>query len=90
MVTRLRLEIPGVTSLKEKRHILKSLLTKMRNEFNVSIAEVGLNDILRQAEIAAAVVANDTAFAHEVMDKLVRRVEGRSDVLLAQIITESY
>jgi uncharacterized protein YlxP (DUF503 family) len=85
-----KLELPGVTSLKDKRRILKSLLTRLRNDFNVSVAEVDLNDVHRSAVIGAAVVCNDTAFGHSVMSKVVNRIEANSNVLLADIRTETY
>jgi len=90
LVTRMRLELPGVTSLKEKRRILKSLLARLRNDFNISVAEVGRNDVLRQAEVAAAIVCNDSAFGHQVMDKVIRRMESGNDYLLDDCITESH
>jgi len=86
----MRLELPGVTSLKEKRRILKPLLTRLRNDFNISIAEVGLNDVLRQAEIAAAIVCNESAFGHRVMDKVLNRVEAGSELIVADYVLESY
>lgn len=90
VTARLRLEVPGVTSLKEKRRILKSLITRLRNDFNISLAEVGLQDVLRQAELGAAVVANDVSFCHKVMDSVVRRVESNPETLLGQVIVEEY
>lgn len=90
LVARIRLELPGVTSLKEKRRILKSLLTRLRNDFNLSIAEVGRNDVLRQAELGAAIVANDSAFAHQVMDKVINRIAAGSNAILADYALELY
>ena len=46
-------------SLKEKRSVLRRLLKKTQNEFNVSIAEVGDNDHWRRAKIGFSVVGND-------------------------------
>jgi hypothetical protein len=46
-------------SLKEKRAVLRRLLKKTQNEFNVSIAEVGDNDHWRRAKIGFSVVGND-------------------------------
>jgi len=84
------LDLPGVTSLKEKRRILKSLMTRMRNSFNISIAEVGDNDVLRTASLGAAIVANHASFADEVLAKVVNRIETERDLILADYHTESY
>ena len=66
VVLTVRLDLPGVDSLKEKRRILKSLLTKLRSNFNISIAEVAENDRLRSAVLGVAVVSNDNSFGHQV------------------------
>lgn len=90
VVLRIRLNLPMVQSLKEKRRILKSLITRIRNKFNVSIAEVAENDSLRTAMLGAAIVANNSAFADEVATKVMNRIDNISDVVLAEFKTESY
>ena len=85
-----RLELPGVGSLKEKRRILKSLMTRLRNSFNISIAEVGDNDVLRAATIGSAVVSNNNSFGHQVIAKVVDKIEAEPDIILADYRTESY
>lgn len=69
------LGIGGANSLKDKRQALKSLLAHLRNEFNISAAEVGDHDIWRQAVIGVAVVATDSGFANAVLDKIVDHIE---------------
>ena len=54
---RVRLYLPGCRSLKEKRGRLKPLLARLPREFNVAVAEVGLQDIWQSAEIALVTVA---------------------------------
>ncbi len=85
-----RLELPGVVSLKEKRRILKSLIARLRNSFNVSVAEVDDNDVLRRATLGAAVVANHIGYAHQVIAKVVDRIKLAPDLILADYGTESY
>jgi len=87
---RCRLELPGVGSLKEKRRILKSLMARLRNSFNISIAEVGDNDVLRTATLGAAVVANSSSFADQVIAKVVNRIEAEPELILADYQTELY
>jgi uncharacterized protein YlxP (DUF503 family) len=84
-----RLELPGVGSLKEKRRILKSLMTRLRNNFNISIAEVGDNDVLRSATLGAAVTSNSTSFGHQVIAKVVNKIESEPNVILADYRTET-
>jgi hypothetical protein len=84
------IQLPGVSSLKEKRRILSSMLTRIRNDFNVSIAEMDNNDYHRSATIGAAVISNDTSFSHQVIAKVVDRIGSNHDVVLADYSTEVY
>ncbi len=90
VVVSMLLELPQVGSLKEKRRILKSLLTKIRKDFNISIAEVDHNDQLRRALIGGAVVSNSSSYSHQVMSKVVSRVETDPQVVLADYRMETY
>ncbi len=62
-------------SLKDKRQVIKSLQEKVRNRFNVSVAEVGSNDVWQRAELGVAAVGNDRAFINSVIDKVVNFIE---------------
>jgi uncharacterized protein len=70
-------------SLKEKRKIIKSIISRSQNSFNASIAEVGLNDAHQQALIGFALVGNDRRFVNSSMDKLIEFIE---NLHLADII----
>jgi len=85
-----QLELPGVSSLKEKRRILKSLVTRLRNSFNISVSEVGDNDIWRRAILGVALVSNDNNFGHQVMAKVIGKIESESEIVVADYQTESY
>ncbi len=62
--------IPQCRSLKEKRGILRHLLKRTQNEFNVSIAEVGANDEWKRARIGFCVVGNDKQYINAKMDHI--------------------
>ena len=70
-------------SLKGKRKIVKSIISKMRNNFNASVAEVALNDIHQRAEIGFSLVGNDKPLVNSKMDKIFNMVD---DLGLAEII----
>ena len=53
---KIKLHAPWVHSLKEKRMVVKSLLSKMRNKFNVAVAEVGEQDIHQTIVIGVAAI----------------------------------
>lgn len=57
----IHIHIPGCTSLKEKRRRLKPLIARLHREFNISVAEMDLQDRWQEAIIACALVNNDRA-----------------------------
>lgn len=73
----------GCRSLKGKRKVVKSIISRMRNNFNASVAEVGSNDIHQRAEIGFSLVGNDKALINSKIDKIFNMVDGLG---LAEII----
>jgi uncharacterized protein YlxP (DUF503 family) len=70
-------------SLKAKRRIVKSITQKIRNNFNISVAEVGSNEIYQKAEIGIALVGNDRQLMNSKIDKLLNLID---DIGLAEIV----
>jgi uncharacterized protein YlxP (DUF503 family) len=64
----LHLSIPGCTSLKEKRGRLKPLLARLHRQFNISVAEMGLQDKWQEATISCGMVGNDKAFLQPALE----------------------
>ena len=89
---KLIIEIPGATSLKDKRRIVKSLKDRVARKYKVSIAEVDLLDSLKFAQLGAAKVSNSKKFGETVMQKVLTFVEENIPGRLvdAQILTERY
>ena len=71
----LDLYLPEVRSLKEKRSVLKSLLARLRNTFNVAAAEVDKQDVWQSAVIGVATVTNSTRHADQIMNNAIHRIE---------------
>ncbi|MBI5195706.1 MAG: DUF503 domain-containing protein [Nitrospirae bacterium] len=69
-VLTLELHLLEADSLKSKRFILKSLKDRIRNKFNVSVAEVGDNDLWQRTVIGIACVANETRAIHQVLNSI--------------------
>jgi uncharacterized protein YlxP (DUF503 family) len=65
----------GHRSLKDKRSALKPLVSWIRREFNVSVAEVGDQDAWQSAALAVVTVSNDQAYVSGLFEKLVRGIE---------------
>lgn len=81
----IKLGLDGVRSLKEKRRILKSIIGRLSNEFNIAIAEVGLNDVWQSSLIGMAAVGNDAGTLHAVMENVVAWIErNRPDVYIVE------
>jgi len=77
-VLTLELRLEDSHSLKEKRHVVESLKTRLRNKFNVSVAEIDYQDLWQRAAIAAVTVSSDHAHA----EKVLRSVEQEAAALL--------
>ena len=74
-VCTVQLEIFGDDTLKGKRHVVKPILARVRNTFNVSAAEVDDLDSHDRATIAFACVSNDSAYAHGLLEKVIDYIE---------------
>ena len=87
-VCQILLSLPGVTSLKGKRSIVRKVLDRTSNRFNVSAAEVGRQDVHRQAVIGFAVVSSDRRHANAMLDSIASFVEGASEAVVMDRSTE--
>jgi uncharacterized protein YlxP (DUF503 family) len=78
---RIDLRLPGNGSLKDKRRVLKSVITRLHNEFNVAVAEVDGHDSWTAATLGVACVSTNAAHAHEILERVVAWIEhSRLDV----------
>ena len=71
----LQLHLPEVTSLKQKRSVLKSLLARLRNKFNVSVAEVDHNDMRQSAVVGIVTVSNSTVHVNQMLTQVTNWIE---------------
>ena len=67
--------IPDGHSLNEKRQVLQSLKTRLRDKFNLSVAEVGDQDLWQKAVLGLACVANESAHVNQVLDQAVNLIQ---------------
>ena len=70
-------------SLKGKRKVVKSIISRLQNAFNISVAEVGSNDIHQRAEIGFALAGNDRKVINSKIDKVFNMLDALG---LAEII----
>ena len=74
-VCRVTLRLPENGSLKGKRQLVRSLTTRLHNKFNVAVAEVDDNDLWQIATLGITCVSNDSAHAHEMLERVVTFIQ---------------
>jgi len=84
----LSLHIPQAQSLKDKRHVLKGIVEGMRRKYNVSIAEMGEQNLHQRATLGVACVSNDQAQVHRVLEAVHGAIESRPDALVCAVAME--
>ncbi|MEW6522157.1 MAG: DUF503 domain-containing protein [Bacillota bacterium] len=75
----LRLAVPGSTSLKDKRRVVRSLIDRAHRRFNVAMAEVDTLEHPGVATLGIACVSNDRGHAQRVLEQVVQWVEGHCE-----------
>ena len=77
----IKLGLEGVFSLKDKRRIVKSILARLPQHFNVAAAEIDYHDMWRTAGIGLVTVGTDASYLHGLLEKAVTWLEeNRPDV----------
>ena len=86
-VERFDLRIPGCSSLKEKRHVVKTLTAAIRQKFNVSVAEVDHHDLWQRTTLGVSVVTTDGYHAKRVLHEVEKLVDrwGEVDIIEAEV-----
>jgi uncharacterized protein YlxP (DUF503 family) len=88
---RFDLRIPGCGSLKEKRHVVKTLTNAIRSKFNVSVAEVDHQDLWQRTTLAIAVAAGESFHAKRVLHEVEKLVDRWAEVeIIARDLTLHY
>lgn len=87
-VITVKLYAPWVQSLKDKRMVVKSLLDKIRNKFNVSACEVDQQDMHQTAVIAIAAIAADHAQSDSILDHVLNFIESNTEAEIVAVDRE--
>jgi uncharacterized protein len=87
-VGRFELFIPASGSLKNKRQVLRSVTSVVRNKFNVSIAEVDYQDLWQRAAFGVGCIAESASHCRKVLQEVERSI-ARSSLDQAEIIDRS-
>jgi hypothetical protein len=88
-VCQITLHLPDSHSLKEKRQIVKSIIARVHNQFEVAIAEVENNDRWQIATLGMSCVSNSSQRASEVLEHVRNYIEEtRPDLIISNMETE--
>jgi len=82
---RFDIRIPGVTSLKGKRHVLKTLTASLRQKFNVAVAEVDHQELWQRAAIGVSSVAGQGYHLKRVMHEVERHIDRWAEVEIIDV-----
>ena len=81
-VCKVTLRLPENHSLKGKRRVIGSLCSRIRNKYNVSVAEVDDNQVWQTATLGIISVSNSARHADEILDNVVAYIESSRDDLV--------
>lgn len=84
------LSLPGCSSLKEKRSVVRSLRDRLRARFNVSVSETAHQDVHTRAQLTIALVATDARFAESVLEKADHLVSSNGRAVVTSVRRELY
>jgi hypothetical protein len=80
-ICRVKLRLPENLSLKDKRQVLKSITTQVKNKFNVSVAEVDDQGLWQLATLGICCVSNDKRYTNGVLSRVAEFIaSGRFEV----------
>lgn len=80
--------VPWSHSLKDKRMVLRSIITKVRNKFNVSIAEVEDQDLHQSIVLGIACVTNETSHANSILQKVIDYIGNNTEAEIIDTFIE--
>jgi uncharacterized protein YlxP (DUF503 family) len=89
-VLKAHLHLHGVTSLKEKRSIVKSVIGRLKSRFNASVSEVDRQDSKLYAVIGIAIVSNETRFIDQQFDAMITFMQNDGRFYLGQVERDTF
>ena len=81
-VCSVEIHIPESNSLKSKRQALRRIKDRIKNRFNVSIAEVDNNDLWQRATLGIAAVANEGKFLNQLLSQVIEQLNRENEVVI--------
>ena len=87
---RVVLHIPQSRSLKSKRQIVRAIKDRLKNKFNISVAEIDDNDLWQRATLGIAVVASDGVFIDQVLSQVENFISSNPEVVVVDLERQAY
>jgi len=78
--------LPQAGSLKDKRQVARSLIEKTRHKFNVSVCEVGRQDVHNALDVGISLVASDAGHGQTCLEEVIRFMDDYSETLGAELM----
>ena len=85
---KIHLRCEWVSSLKEKRAVVKHIVERARHKFNISIAEVGKMDVHTEIEIGFCLVCNDGVLTEKILHNVLNFIEENTDAVVNDVEIE--
>ena len=85
-----QISMPGVTSLKGKRSIVKSIIGRLKSRFNISISEVDHQDNRMSAVIGMSIVCNESRFIDQQFDAILDFMRNDARFFITQVEREKF
>ncbi len=89
-VMTIQMYMQGITSLKAKRSIVKSVIGRLQSRFNISVSEVDHQDNKNSALLGVAVVSNDARFIDQQLDTVLNFMRNDGRFYLGQVERETF
>lgn len=89
LIIKVYLRAQWVHSLKEKRMVLKSIISRLRNKFNVSVSEIDYQDSHKEMAIGIVTICGTTAIADSTMENIISFIEENTDATITNIEYEN-
>jgi uncharacterized protein YlxP (DUF503 family) len=87
-VITLEMRLDHSHSLKDKRHVVKSLKERLRNRYNVAVAEIAYQDLWQRGLLAAVTVASSRAIAEKTLQSVEKEASDTLGPLLVETVVE--
>ena len=84
----LSLFIPGTQTLKDKRQVVQSMMKRLRNKFNLAVAEIDAQDLYQRTELGIVTINTSSHELQRTLDYVVSFVESNPDMQIMEVKVE--